>query len=303
MGLLQLCLVWVLSVVSFAEPRGLIIATYNVRNYLSMDRIVEGKWRPDYPKPESEKAVIRNTIRKIDPDILALQEIGSLGHLKELQIDLKNEGLVYDGLAILEAGDAERRLAALWKSSVQITPVYHRDLTINYDSETIPVKRGLLELKARSEDSFFRLFIVHLKSKYTDNPSDPLSVKRRTLEARAIRNRILDTVSDPSSSRFILSGDMNDGPNTAPMRAFYKRGRTKISVPIDCFDKHGLNWTHNYKKQDMYSRVDYILRSPGFIELEKTVGSIDSSSDYYTGSDHRMVWIEVGLPFIQQRTE
>jgi len=89
------------------------VASYNIRNYLSMDRIVEGKWRPDYPKPEKEKSVVRETILSVRPDILALQEIGSQMHLEELRRDLSNQGLEYKGSAWLEAHDSERHVAAL----------------------------------------------------------------------------------------------------------------------------------------------------------------------------------------------
>ena len=51
------------------------VASFNLRNYLSCDRMVEGKWRPDYPKPEVEKKAVRSIIRSVNPDILALQEM------------------------------------------------------------------------------------------------------------------------------------------------------------------------------------------------------------------------------------
>ena len=31
------------------------IASYNLRNYLITDRLVEGQWKVNYPKPEAEK--------------------------------------------------------------------------------------------------------------------------------------------------------------------------------------------------------------------------------------------------------
>ncbi len=293
--ILSLVLGCAMSELAWAEDESLVIATYNVRNYLSMDRRVDGKWRPDYPKSEKEKQVIRDSIRKVNPDILALQEIGSLGHLKELQLDLENEGLNYEGLAILEAGDPDRRVAALWKDTATIEVRNHTDLTLRYFNKTIPVKRGLLELKVKKDALSFSLFIAHLKSKYTDNPEDPLSLKRRTLEARSIRNRILALYPDPRVERFLVIGDLNDGPNTAPLRAFHKRGNTAICDRIACFDQHGLTWTHYYKKQELYSLVDYFLKSPGFDEIEGITGSILGSENYYEGSDHRLVWIALPL--------
>jgi hypothetical protein len=52
------------------------IASYNLKNYLIMDRLVEGKWRKDYPKPEAEKSIIQKNILEVRPDILVIQEIG-----------------------------------------------------------------------------------------------------------------------------------------------------------------------------------------------------------------------------------
>ena len=82
-------------------PAKLRVATYNVRNYLMTDRLVPGKlgdkliWRKNYPKPEIEKTALRRIIAKVDPDILALQEMGGAPYLKELQRDLEHvEGAV-----------------------------------------------------------------------------------------------------------------------------------------------------------------------------------------------------------------
>ena len=43
---------WHLSLKSSEVVR---VASFNLQNYLSCERIVDGKWRPDYPKPEVEK--------------------------------------------------------------------------------------------------------------------------------------------------------------------------------------------------------------------------------------------------------
>ena len=139
---------------AFAQGEGTTIrvASYNVRNYLSMDRIVEGKWRPDYPKPEKEKNVVRGTILSVCPDILALQEIGSRMHLEELRRDLSNEGLDYDGSVWLEAHDSERHVAALWKSDLEVKVLNHANLPIKYMGKIDFVKRGMLELNISGEE-------------------------------------------------------------------------------------------------------------------------------------------------------
>ena len=65
------------------------VATFNLRNYLICDRLVEGVWRKEFPKPEKEKAAVRSLIKKVRPDVLALQEVGPKPFLRELQMDLQ----------------------------------------------------------------------------------------------------------------------------------------------------------------------------------------------------------------------
>ena len=69
------------------------VASFNLRNYLSCDRMVEGKWRPDYPKPEIEKKAVRSIIRSVNPDILAIQEMGDYPYMVELWMDLNTTGV------------------------------------------------------------------------------------------------------------------------------------------------------------------------------------------------------------------
>ncbi len=279
--------------VAASSDASLRVASYNVRNYLAMDRIVAGKWRPDYPKPESEKQVVRASIIEADPDILALQEIGSLEHLEELRRDLASEGLVYDGFAWMEAHDPDRCLAALWKKGIDIEVREHPNLPIRYFGKVEFVKRGMLELRVEDSKGGWSLYNLHLKSKYTTLKSDPLSTKRRTLESRSARDRIIELNPQLSESRFIITGDLNDSPASAAFRALNKRGDRIIGVPIRCVDANGSTWTHYYKKEDLYGRIDYFLASLGWRLPESFEGSILTRTDFYRGSDHRLIWIDV----------
>ncbi len=269
------------------------VATYNVRNYLSMDRLVEGKWRPDYPKPEREKKHIRKAIIAVDPDILALQEIGSPAHLEELRRDLAMEGLAFTGAALLEAHDSERHLAALWKPEVDAAIREHPNLPIKYLGKVDFVKRGMLEIQVADTKGGWSVFVLHLKSKYTTEKSDPLSAKRRALEGRAARDRIIRVYPDLESERFLIAGDFNDSPDSSVLRALTKKGERVLSFPIDCVDTDRERWTHYYRKADTYARIDYILASPGWAELKAASGAIHDPLDFYEGSDHRIVYVDI----------
>lgn len=281
--------------VAWAEEGAIVrVATYNVRNYLTMDRLVDGSWRPEYPKPESEKRVVRDTILAIRPDLIALQEIGEKAHLLELRRDLSSQGLDYSGMAWLEAHDSERHLAALWIGDLDVQVVEHPNLPIRYMGEIDFVKRGMLELKVNSPNGPWSLFNLHLKSKYTTVKSDPLSSKRRTLEGRAARDRILEVYPRPYEARYLIVGDLNDSPISGAVRAFLQKGERVLSLPIECSDDLGSRWTHYYRKEDSYSRIDYILRSPGWGDaLNGVRGYVDRRSNYYEGSDHRLVWVDL----------
>ncbi len=280
----------------YGENETLRVASYNVRNYLTMDRLVEGKWRPDYPKPEKEKRVVRETILSVRPDILALQEIGSRMHLEELRRDLSSEGLEYTGSAWLEAHDSERHVAALWKSDVEVEVVDHANLPIKYMGKVDFVKRGMLELKISGQRGEWSLFNLHLKSKYTNFKSDPLSTLRRTLEGRSARDKIIKLYPNLERERYLIVGDLNDSPVSGALRAIGKKGDRILSVPIECVDSNGSRWTHYYKKEDSYTRIDYFLRSPGWTEAGKVSGHIYERPDYYEGSDHRLIWIDLPAP-------
>jgi len=96
-----------------AQP--LTVATYNVQNYTLADRRVADGFRPDYPKPEAEKAALRAVIRALDADVIALQEIGGPAFLAELRRDLASEGVSYPYGEALLAADEARGLGVLPK--------------------------------------------------------------------------------------------------------------------------------------------------------------------------------------------
>src|ERR1017187_9355164 len=64
------------------------VAAYNVENYL--DQPTES--RPHVKSAEA-KAKIRESIRVLNPDVLALQEMGTTNALLELRASLKADGL------------------------------------------------------------------------------------------------------------------------------------------------------------------------------------------------------------------
>jgi endonuclease/exonuclease/phosphatase family metal-dependent hydrolase len=285
---------WMALVVSsFAET--LTVATYNVENYVAADRMVEGIYRKDYPKPEAAKAALRAVIRAMNADMLALQEVGPQPYLEELRRDLKSEGCDYPHVAWMEAADTERHVAVL--SRRPFTAVTrHTDLAFGYFGKEERVKRGMLEVRVAAEGGEVALFVVHLKSRYTDRADDPESARRRAGEAEAVRDRVLRIFPEPekAGARFLIVGDFNDAPGSRPVRAVSARGKTTIADVLAAADSRGETWTHFYRKEDSYSRVDYVLVSPG---LKPAVmdgrAAIFDGAGVREASDHRPVVVRL----------
>jgi len=270
------------------------IATYNLDNYLIMDRYLEEQWRPEYPKPEKEKAVIRKIIRQTKPDILALQEMGTAEFLEELRADLAQEGLDYAYALHLGGPDPERHLALLAKLA-PVEVIRHTDLDFKYFDERKRVKRGMLEVGfERDGGDHFKFFVVHLKSKHTNDKRDPDSSLRRTREAEACRNRIIERTFDIGADRFLVAGDFNDHPVSAPFRRFYSRGDLEIGRLVPAADSCGEVWTYFYEKQAQYSLVDGFVASPKMLPMiEGGRGQIVDAPGALDGSDHRMVYLDL----------
>ena len=281
--------------VAVGRTETLTIATYNIENYVSTDRMTEAGYRKDYPKPETQKRALRDVIRRLDADILVLQEMGTQAYLNELKRDLIHDGLHYPHAVLLSGPDTNRHVALLSKR-ILTAAIPHESLTFPYFGETEKVKRGMLEVQCLTTQGPLTLFAVHLKSRFTDRVDDPQSTLRRQGEAVAVRDQILERFSDPTSSRFLILGDFNDTKTSKTLQRVQRRGRTQIAELLPILDTRGETWTHVYKKEDSYSRVDHILFSPGLeFAVRAGAGRIDDGPGVSEASDHRPVSITLEL--------
>lgn len=269
----------------------LVVATYNVENYVAADRMTEAGYRKDYPKPEGEKQALRGVIRRLNADVLVLQEMGPQAYLDELRRDLKAEKAEYAHAALATAADEDRHVAIL--SRVPLKGVTtHTDLQFPYLGGRETVKRGLLEATITTMDGDLTLFAVHLKSRFTDRPDDPLSAARRAGEATAIRDRVLKRFPNPAEARFIVLGDCNDGRTSRAAAFLQKRGKTEITVLLPAIDSRGELWTHFYRREESYTRVDHIFVSPAVLaQVRGRTAHIFDGEGVRQASDHRPVYV------------
>lgn len=288
--------VWLLAT-AVAAGTVVRLASYNVRNYTVTDRITSEGWVPAYPKPESEKRALRGILLEVRPDVLALQEIGPEPFLRELQRDLRREGLHYPYAALLDGADEQRKLAVL--SRLPLTGTYSRDdLRVRVNGAEMPHARGLLEVSFMTDGLRWSVVNLHLKSRRTERADDPNGVQQRTAEAQVVRDDLRRRYPPGGRDLFLIVGDLNDSPRSPAVRRLLEVNDTPLSVAIPAFDSRGETWTHNWRAEDLYQRVDYILASPTLAKaLGPTTATIFDGPKWDEASDHRLLYLD--LDFVE----
>jgi exonuclease III len=80
------------------------------------------------------------------------------------------------------------------------------------------------------------------------------------------------------------------------VRALQKRGRMVIGELLPASDSRGETWTHYYRREDSYSRIDYFMVSPALqpfvIGHRATIGD---GLGVAVASDHRPVVVQLKL--------
>jgi len=283
-----------LALAAAAWAGAVTIATFNVENYNLADRMVENVFREAYPKPEAEKAAVRRVIRDLAPDLVALQEMGTAPFLAELQRDLAREGLDLPHAVVLEAADPDRHVAVLSRLPPKEVR-RHAAVPVTLFGRPDVVKRGVLEVTVATREGDLTLFIVHLKSRRTERPDDPMGATQREREAEAVRDLVLGRFPNPARAKFIICGDFNDTRASKPVQSLLARGGTRLGELVPAVDSRGEAWTHYYRREDTYSRIDFLLVSEGLKPVVAGAGRVHDGPGAGEGSDHRAVSVKLRL--------
>ena len=107
-------LAWLmLSVAASHAAETFRIATYNLENYLDQPTATRHSIKSD-----AARAKIRESIKAINPDVLALEEIGTTNALLELRASLKSEGCDFPYWEHISGYDTNIHVAVLSKLPV-----------------------------------------------------------------------------------------------------------------------------------------------------------------------------------------
>jgi endonuclease/exonuclease/phosphatase family metal-dependent hydrolase len=272
------------------------VATYNVENYL--DQPTES--RPE-PKSAAAKAKVRDSIRALNPDVLALEEMGGLSALMELRGSLKAEGLDFPYWEWVSGEDTNIHVAVLSKLPI-VARRPHTNEVFLLDGRRFLVSRGFAELDIQATPDFtFTLIAAHLKSRRAVPEANEAEL--RLAESKILRGIVDRDLTAHPNARLVVLGDFNDVKDSDSTREIIGRGRFKLvdtrpaerngdNTPAEkpWFEPRNVTWTYYYGKEDTYSRVDYILLSSGLARAwVRNDTYVLTMPNWGVASDHRPI--------------
>lgn len=293
--LLSVFCLWLAIVALSAETFR--VMAYNVENYL--DQPTESRREV---KSEAAKAKVREVILAGRPDVLVMPEMGRESALLELRDSLKAAGLNLPHHEIVPGWDTNIHVAVL--SRFPITARHsHTNDTFLLSGRRFHVSRGFAEVEITVNSNYkFTLFGAHLKSKRPVPSAD--QAEMRLEEARLLREKIDAVLARNPNANVIVAGDLNDTYDQPPIKAIIGRGRNTLK-DLRPAERNGddqpnpanpnwaprnIVWTHYFGREDSYSRIDYLLVSPGMAReniAEETY--IPTVANWGIGSDHRAI--------------
>jgi len=279
-----------------AKPRAFegscAVATFNLLNLFDEQDDPYHSDETTRVKPRSELDRVADTIRQLDADVLALQEVESRGYLERF-VRMLLPDLGYEHVVLLE-GNSHRGIDVALLSRFPVGPVTsYRHLRFpDPAGRMMSFRRDLL--RARIEPPGvppFDVFVVHLKSKAGGETEETLAIRMgETLQIRRILDGLL--AADPSA-RFVICGDFNDTLDSKPVQAVIGTGSGRLGVFVDDLPD---DQRITYNKEPHRSMIDFIMASPAMGKCyRKGSCRVLPGSVSATGSDHNPVSVVFDL--------
>lgn len=258
---------------------------------------------------------IADRIIALDIDVLAVQEVENISILKEFNRVYLNG--MYNQQTLLEGNDPRFiDIGILSKLPIGGATSFRTATHPTVPNQTV-FGRDLLEVEILSKDKSRKLFTLynnHLKSHYGDDDNNGAgrrkNNKRRKQQAEMVSKIIGKRMK--TNSKFILTGDMNDGPGDAPIRPMLTIDGIRLTNGLanaqetrpakpETDPSHNPSsqvWTHRFKKARQ--PADYKLFDQ--IWLSKSISSnlVSAHIDRRTkhggdGSDHDPAWVVLNI--------
>lgn len=267
------------------------VATYNIRNLF--DGVQNPGKAAEQAKPEKELKALAESLKEINSDVIAMQEVES----KETLSNFLNKYVPELGYkVVLIEGNDERGIDVALVTKLEILNVKsHKDVkfpVIGQPNQTQVFQRDLLQVELKASNGYtFTAFVGHLKSKHGGAESDLI----RKAEATKISEIISEFRSENPNANFVLMGDFNDTINSIPLKPILES-----NLKFNDIIKEDLGTgkeVYTYHPVKFRERIDYMLVSPsmkneyikGSVKINKFPEDMSNENKkwiFYEASDH-----------------
>jgi endonuclease/exonuclease/phosphatase family metal-dependent hydrolase len=250
-------------------------------------------------KPEAAKAKIREALKAMNVDVLAVQEMGSPEAFEQFREALRADGLDYPHAEYVRGSDHALHVAALSRFPI-VARRSHTNESYLLNGRRMHVLRGFAEIDIQVGSNYqFTLLTAHLKSKRQSGLSDEEDVREQ--EAIILREKVDAILSRSTNANVVVLGDLNDHRNSRSIRAVVGRGKNAL-VDTRPVERNGdirtvvsapgggrqIAWTHYFSAEETYARLDYILLSRGMArEWQADQSYVFTTANWGLASDHR----------------
>ncbi len=272
-----------------SEPKEVRFLSYNLKNYLTMRRYVNGK-AYQASKPEAEIKQLIHLIATAKPDILGVCEIGTDKDLENFQNRLKKAGIDLPHSHRAYGADTVRSLAILSRYPI-LSWELPKHMNYQLDGRSFKISRGILDVTLQLPAKEVRFLGVHFKSKRPIEEADQALMRRN--ESMLLRKHIDLILTKHPDTLLLAYGDFNDSKRSKPVYTVKGRANSKNHMEmLELADSRGENWTHHWKREDIYSRFDYTMVSKKLAPwINRKASRLLDPDHWNQASDHRALLV------------
>lgn len=237
--------------------------------------------------------VVAAFIAQMNPDVLALVEVGNNDDVEELNREIAARGVTYNHLAVCDCSDSttQQHVAVLSKFPLSdVLPAIvgraHYDLELDEPEEETHtgISKGM-RVTFQAAGTEFLLYVIHLSSEVGGHEKDA----QRIAQASIVRRHYLPELN--AGRNVIVAGDLNADRGDPALRRI--RGRDDIWEDLlqtghfSFFEEPHLPTRWTYQFRGIRQQLDHILISHSIKNVSRKVRSrvVDVTDSLV--SDHR----------------
>lgn len=268
------------------------VATFNVenlfarfqfrRNVKDPEKIIRDGWTVNHTYfsiyNETAKAITAETIKALDADVLALQEVENLDTLRKFRTDYLGGRKGYPYAIIIDGNDP-RRIDVALLSRYPLANIQTHSHLWSTELRWYLFSRDCLVADVQGPGGFtFTLFVNHFKSML--DRGDPKNGRQNTRHKRLVQSRAVKQIvtakfgTNAGTYPFVVLGDFNDYLQADEQGESGITELVEWDQVVNVVDRlpEDEHWTHFFKGSSsgslnpVYHQLDYLLLSKSLAE-------------------------------------